>query len=441
MLRRVEVAKKEELLGEDTNRIDQAEYKLQSMVSPETYEAGRFFYKPPSKEIGSLRVDTMSPAQVSFIQSSTQWHKYFKPSSPASLPSNIFPDDPVPFPGMKPKESANDAQGFIGGGLEGLGNEDLPKHHQTNYNNWNSYGSYGDTGPETYQHQKDYEEPPFTDKSWMNPKSDSRPPGGSYESFDGKSVAVPETKQEELPGPLNHFDSQSQDQEILGGNAGLGNVRHHSRLLEDQRTNLLDKINGFKEDAVMPQGGDDKVFFGGENRKLLSGSDVARSPLLGPSAGLGTALAEELLQKNRDKSQRLEDSTEMVEGLREGNTALRSGTNGLFDSRLLARPMFDERATQRTLMHDRLNNFDNDRGHLVLIRSHQLNDNSKNTSVKEHAAKNTNKEKHKDRTNKAIRRKINKTSGHDSEIHKKLKISKSKMIVREKSTTSLRKRL
>ena len=95
------MAKKEEVLGEDTNRIDQAEYNLQNLVSPERYEANKFFNRPPSKEIGGLRVDTMSPAQVSFIQSSTQWHKYYKPMPSSSYPSTIYPEDPVLFPGEK----------------------------------------------------------------------------------------------------------------------------------------------------------------------------------------------------------------------------------------------------------------------------------------------------------------------------------------------------
>jgi len=411
MPKRVQVAKKEELLGEDTSRIDQAEYKLQSLISPETHEAGRFFNKPPSKEIGNLRVDTMSPAQVSFIQSSTQWHKYFKPSTPAQVPSNIFPDDPVLFPGMKPfKGSESEAQGYIGGELERLENAGLPKHHPENEDNWNSYGTYGDTGAGSDQHQKDYGDTPFTDKSWMNPKSEEEPPRESFQTFDGKSVAVPEPKQEELPRPMSHFAGPSQDQEGLEGGAdlggaGLGNVRHHSRLLEDQKAGLLEKLDEFKENGVMPPEGEEKVFFGGENRKLVSQSPQ----LLGPSEGLGTALAEELLQKNKGKFHGMEDATEMVQA--------RSDTNGLDDSRLLAGPWLDEKATQRTLMYDPPNEFGMDRAHVVLIRSHQAKDNPIKTPVKG---------KRKDLANKEIHEK-NKTGTHDNGTRKTLRVSISKM--------------
>ena len=444
MPKRVQVAKKEELLGEDTSRIDQEEYKLQSLISPETHEANKFFNKAPSKQIGSLRVDTMSPAQVSFIQTSTQWHKYFKPSAPSSVPSNIFPDDPVLFPGMKSlKESDSESQqGYIGGGLEGLENAGLPKHHRTNYgDNWNSYGSYGsygDANTGTDQHQKDYEDSPFTDKSWMNPKTEGRSPGQSYESFDQKSVAVPESKQEELPGASSRFDSasQSQDEEILGGGAGLENARHHSRVLEDQKANLLEKLAEFKENGVMPQEGDEKVFFGGENQKLLSQSDIATPPLMGPSEGLGTALAEEMLQKTKGKSHSVEDSTEMLQGMGEADSALSSRTNGLpDDSRLLPRPMFDERASQRTLQYDDVNGLDSDRGHLVLIRSQHAKDNPKKAFVKEKGEKTIHKEKDKGLANKEIHTKY-KANVLKYGSSQKLKALKSKMIASTKSIIS-----
>ena len=432
MPKRVQVAKKEELLGEDTNRIDQAEYKLQSMISPETHDASRFFNKPPSKEIGDLRVDTLSPAQVSFIQSSTQWHKYFKPSSPSRVSSNIFPDDPVLFPGMKSfKGSDSEAQRYIGGGLEGLENPPSLKHRQTSYDNWNSYGSYGDTSEGTDQHQKDYDEPPFIDKSWMNSKSEGRPPGESYESFDGKSIAVP---QDEPPGQLGHFDSRSQDQELLGdGDVGLGHFRHSSRLLPDQKARFLEKLDGLKDNAVMPQEGEEKVFFGGENRKLrLSQSDLESPPLLGPSGGLGTALAEELLQKNKGKFQRMDDSTEIIQS--------RSGTNGLDELQLLPRPLLDERANERTLMYNPVNEMDRDMGHVVLIRSHKVKDNPKKTLVNRQIANAIDKRKHKDIINQKIVQE-SKMNVEDGSGHNRQQALKSKRISNKKSFASTKKKL
>ena len=422
--KRLQVAKKDELLGEDTNRIDREEYKLQSMVSPETHEASKFFDRPPSKEIGNLRVDTMSPAQVSFIQSSTQWHKYFKPSSPVQVPSTIFPDDPVLFPGPKPsKDTSSNSQGATGGGLESFVNADVPRHHQNNYDSWSSFGSYGDkAGGESYQHQKEYEDTPFLDKSWMNPKSEGRSPEEtSYESFDGKSLAVPEPKQGAMSGLLNHFRSQP-----LGENAGLENERQQSSSLEDQKASLLEKLDELKENQVMPQEGEEKVLFGGGNHKSLLQSDVESPPLLGPSAGLGTALAEELLQKNSGKIQRVEDSTEMLHELRDNAPKFRSET---YESPLLARPMFDERASERTQMYNTLNNFDNDRGHMVLIRSHQIQENQKKGFVKDNGMNTT-----------VSRKKQTKHDSHKKIHHQKLRNSASKVVNSKNFSVSHRKR-
>lgn len=372
----MQVAKKQELLGEDTNRLDQAEYKLQSMTSPETHEANRFFNNRPSKEIGPLRVDTLSPAQVSFIQSSTQWHKYFKPSA-SRVPPNIFPDDPVLFPGMKStKENDNQAEGIPGLGRDGLGTSFYPKHHHPGYDSWNSYGSETDAGQGSDQSQKDYEEPPFTDKSWMNPKPSAgeRTPGEGYESFDGKTLAVPEPKGGEISDHLSHFDSHPENEgSFTGGDVGLGNLKH--RFQGNRKADLLEKMDEFGENTIIPQEGDEKELFGEEEPKLFS----ERPALLGPTGSLGTALAEELLQKGNGKFKAIEDSTEIVRG--------RSGTNSLHGLRLLARPMLDERATQRNLLYKLVNDINGDMDHVVLIRSDKLRDSSKGSHFIEHHAK------------------------------------------------------
>mgnify|MGYP001798239309 FL=1 len=54
-------------------------------------------------QVGSLDLEAMSPAEVSFIQSSSQWHKYAQPKpkeklSEVNSEGTIFPEDPVPFP-------------------------------------------------------------------------------------------------------------------------------------------------------------------------------------------------------------------------------------------------------------------------------------------------------------------------------------------------------
>ena len=448
------VAKKEELLGEDTNRLDEAEYKLQSMVSPETHEANRFFNTPPSKEIGSLRVDTMSPAQVSFIQSSTQWHKYYKPSSPTPYSSNIYPEDPVLFPGFKPFRGGQSSQssqssqsaGYTGG-IEGLGNEGAPRpqHHPNDDWNANSYGQYGDTG-DGDQPQKDYDNSPFTDKSWWNSKSEGRSPS-SYESFDGKTLAVPEpkndqelTNQDEMTSPLSHAASRSH--EMFGGD-GLGNIRSHSSLLGDEKLSLFNKLNGLKDNGVSPQEEEDKVFFNGGNQKLLAQSGVASPPLdpvPGPSRGLGTALAEELLQKNRGRFRDEGDSTNIIQGIREAASVLRSGADEFDDSQFLSKPPLDEKGVQRRTMY-RSNDFDSDRGHVVLIRSHQVKENTVKKHMTEHAAKFKNVGKQRDLAGKRSNRGSNKKHVLGYRFGQRLSYPERNLKASKKSVASFHKRL
>ncbi|XP_022800620.1 uncharacterized protein LOC111338397 [Stylophora pistillata] len=373
--KRVHVAKKEELLGEDTNRIDQAEYSLQNLVSPERYEANKFFNKPPSKEIGGLRVDTMSPAQVSFIQSSTQWHKYYKPMPSSSYPSTIYPEDPVLFPGVKASkgQETRERDGY-NGGISDLESEGVTRQHHMN-NEWgtNSYGSYGDTvGGD--QRQSDYENTPFTDKSWWNPKTEGKNANG-YESLDGKTVAVPEPRnsQDDLLHSESRFVGRSH--ELLDG-GDMGSIRHNSNLLGGEKLGLLNKLESLKENGVIPQEEEEKVFFNG-NQNFLTHSGVAKPPLdtpPGPSEGLGAALAEELLQKNKGKFRDEGESTNIIEGIREAASVLGTGQRDIDESSLLSKPLLDEKATQRTTMYHN-NDFDSDTGHLVLIRSHQVKEN------------------------------------------------------------------
>lgn len=373
--KRVHVAKKEELLGEDTNRIDRAEYSLQNLVSPERYEANKFFNKPPSKEIGGLRVDTMSPAQVSFIQSSTQWHKYYKPMSSSSYPSIIYPEDPVLFPGVKAYkgQKTSERDGYNEGNSDLVNEGATRQHHMTNEWGTNSYGSYGDMGGGD-QRQNDYENTPFTDKSWWNPKTEAKNANG-YESLDGKAVAVPEPRntQDDLLNSESRFIGRSH--ELLDG-GDMGSIRHHSNFLGGQKLGLLNKLESLKENGVIPQEEEEKVFFNG-NQKFLTQSGVASPPLdtpAGPSEGLGTALAEELLQKNKGKFKDEGESTNIIEGIGEAASVLRTGQRDFDDASLLSKPLLDEKATQRTTMYHN-NDFDSDTGHLVLIRSHQVKEN------------------------------------------------------------------
>lgn len=410
------------------------------MVSPETHDANRFFNRPPSKEIGGLRVDTMSPAQVSFIQSSTQWHKYYKPSSPTPYTSNIYPEDPVLFPGFKSfRGSENSESAGYAGPLEGLGNEGVPRHHHVD-NEWNtnSYGSYGDTGGD--QPQKDYENSPFTDKSWWNSKSEGRESPDGYESLDGKTVAVPEPKnaQGEWSSPLSRYAGRSHE---LGGGE-VGRIRQHSSLLEDDKASLFNKVAALKENGVIPQDDEEKVFFNG-NQKLLQESNVASPPLddiPGPSRGLGTALAEELLQKNRGKFRDEGQSTNLLQDIHEAASVLRSGDNDAIETQFLSKPLLDEKGIQRTTVYGN-NVLDNDPGHVVLIRSHQVKEKIAKKHDREHTANLKNAEKKNDLASKRNHEegKTKYIDGHGSVD--KLNTHNLKLKANKKSIASLRKRL
>ena len=255
-------------------------------------------------------------------------------------------------------------------------NEGAPRQHHTTTNEWgmNSYGSYGDMGGGD-QRQSDYDNSPFTDKSWWNPKSQGKAADG-FESFDGKTVAVPEPRntQDELSSPVSHFTGRSR--ELLEG-GDLGSIRHHSNLLGDDKLSLLNKLDSLKENGVIPQEENEKVFFNG-NQKLLAQSGVASPPLdtpPGPSQGIGTALAEELLQKNKGKFRDEGESTNIIQGLREAASVLRSGERDFDESSFLSKPLLDEKGIQRATMYHN-GDLDSDRGHLVLIRSHQVNENT-----------------------------------------------------------------
>lgn len=412
------------------------------MVSPETHDANMFFNRPPSKEIGGLRVDTMSPAQVSFIQSSTQWHKYYKPSSPTPYSSNIYPEDPVLFPGYKSFRGgeSSESAGYAGA-LEGLGNEGVPRnHHMDNEWNTNSYGSYGDTGGD--QPQKDYENSPFTDKSWWNSKSEGRESPDGYESLDGKTVAVPEPKNAmgELSGPLSRFAGRSHEP-LEGGE--LGSIRQHSSLPEDDKATFFNKVAALKENGIIPQDDEDKVFFNG-NQKLLQESNVASPPLddiPGPSRGLGTALAEELLQKNRGKFRDEGQSTNLLQDLHEATSVLRSGENDdAIESQFLSKPLLDVKGIQRTTVYGN-KVFDNDPGHVVLIRSHQVKEQTAKKRDREHTEKLKNVEKKKYLASKRNHEegKTKHIFGHGSV--NKLRTHDLKLKANKKSIASLRKRL
>ena len=89
--------KKEEMLGQDSTRINEAEFKLQSLVSPEFHQGRNALNS--GKMIGNMEVNTLSPEQIDFVQTTSQWPKFYNPQSRKQAPSRtIYPEDPVLFP-------------------------------------------------------------------------------------------------------------------------------------------------------------------------------------------------------------------------------------------------------------------------------------------------------------------------------------------------------
>jgi len=229
---------------------------------------------------------------------------------------------------------------------------------------------------------------------------------------------------------------------VLGG-GGLGNIRPHSRLLGDEKLSLFNKLNGLKDNDVIPQEEEDKVFFNGGDQKLLAQSGVASPPLdpiPGPSRGLGTALAEELLQKNRGKFRDEGESTNIIQGIREAASVLRSDADEFDESQFLSKPPLDEKGVQRTTMY-RNSDFDSDRGHVVLIRSHQVRENTAKKPVTKHAATFKNVGKQRDLAGKRNNGESNKKHILGHRFGQRLSYSGTNLKASKKSIESFHKRL
>lgn len=95
--------KKEEMLGQDMMRINEAEFKLQSLVSPEFHQGSKAINR--GKSIGGMEVNTLSPEQVDFVQATSQWPKFASPDSKTS--KTVYPEDPVLFPHEQQRQPTN----------------------------------------------------------------------------------------------------------------------------------------------------------------------------------------------------------------------------------------------------------------------------------------------------------------------------------------------
>uniref|UniRef100_A0A6P8H5E7 Uncharacterized protein LOC116288091 n=1 Tax=Actinia tenebrosa TaxID=6105 RepID=A0A6P8H5E7_ACTTE len=97
--------KKEEMLGQDSMRINEEEFKLQSLVSPEFHQGSRALKQ--GKAFGNMEVNTLSPEQVDFMQSTSQWPKFYDPAKGKTLSRTIYPEDPVLFPQERQNTNTN----------------------------------------------------------------------------------------------------------------------------------------------------------------------------------------------------------------------------------------------------------------------------------------------------------------------------------------------
>jgi hypothetical protein len=87
-------------------RINEAEFKLQSLVSPEFHQGIKALKS--GKAYGNMEVNTLSPEQVDFVQTTSQWPKFYDPQSKGKTPSKtIYPEDPVLFPQERQNTNTN----------------------------------------------------------------------------------------------------------------------------------------------------------------------------------------------------------------------------------------------------------------------------------------------------------------------------------------------
>lgn len=86
------------MLGQDMMKINEAEFKLQSLVSPEFHEGIHALHRA-GRVYGGMEVNTMSPEQVDFVQATSQWPKFSDPGHRnAEMTKTIYPENPVLFP-------------------------------------------------------------------------------------------------------------------------------------------------------------------------------------------------------------------------------------------------------------------------------------------------------------------------------------------------------
>lgn len=96
--------KKEEMLGQDMMRLNDAEFKLQSLVSPEFHQGSKAIHQ--GKSFGGMEVNTLSPEQVDFVQSTSQWPKFSSPDAKKDVSKTFYPEDPVLFPSEQQRQKS-----------------------------------------------------------------------------------------------------------------------------------------------------------------------------------------------------------------------------------------------------------------------------------------------------------------------------------------------
>lgn len=307
--------KKEELLGEDTVKLDEAEYKLQSLVSPEFHESDPYFHKP-AKQIGDLRLDTLSPAQINFLQTSNQWPHYSEPKPREGHQGTIYPENPVQFPTFKnnAQQDDNTKQWWNPGMSDPYSKADLGSPQERSYernlegDNKSWWGS-----------DRDYSDFP------NGPSANFQPYPAEKEGLDGQreSSLTMEGKPKFVVDQASNLMATGQErQENMVGAAGQQDalLRGPQEVQRNQGHSFVSP--GLSHLSFANSEGTEPSLFGNQVGALF-----------GHSNSLGTLKS----------SQERQETEGILQGLQEAASMVNAGDNGRdLSSQLITKPVYDK---------------------------------------------------------------------------------------------------
>ena len=177
------------------------------------------------KQLGNLQLDTLSQAQVSYLQSSSQWPQYAEPKREHD--GNLYPENPVPFPlskdnaeqeehSSKPGWDAGVADSFSNAGIGSLDKSYADDSRGEGKSWWGSereYSSHVQNDPST-----SYPSYAVDDDKWTFPKDGlSNTPGSPKFSVNQPSPLV---GQRSIPqvSPGNTVGGTENPTGLLNGN-------------------------------------------------------------------------------------------------------------------------------------------------------------------------------------------------------------------------------